>query len=178
MRVQLFAETKGGRALAWESTFREPPNPSLEFRPSDPQWIDLVNASADVEQERFGVAKAIDASSAAESGWAIAPARGRSHVAVFEFARPVAMAGGAGAGTGAPGSNHVHIELRQTWGAQHTLGRFRLSVASGAKPPRVPPEAVLAALQRKSPRDPADVKLVADYYTSIAPELEPFNKEA
>jgi uncharacterized protein DUF1553/uncharacterized protein DUF1549/cytochrome c/F5/8 type C domain-containing protein len=165
MHVQLFADAQGHRALAWESTFREAPDPSLEFRPGDPQWIDLVNASADFEQERFAVAKAIDASGAAESGWAIAPARGRSHVAVFEFSRPVAAAS-------------VHIELSQSWGAQHTLGRFRLSVASGAKPPRVPPEAVLAALQRKAPRDPGDAKLVADYYTSIAPELEPFNKEA
>jgi hypothetical protein len=37
---------------------------------------------------------------------------------------------------------------------------------------------VLTALQNKAPRDASDAKVVADYYASIAPELEPFNREA
>lgn len=102
--------------------------------------VRLLNPTADVNQEGWEIAKAIDTE--AKSGWGIHPAEGRSHVAVFEVA-PIPVGGNV------PGSWWRFV-LRQEHGRQHAIGRFRLSVTRDALPIRATtlPESVVLALAK------------------------------
>jgi len=86
--------------------------------------VAIRSAVADFSQESHGgwpVAAAIDDDP--KSGWSVDPQEGLRHVAVFELASPIDIAGG------------VRLVFRlDQGGRQHTIGRFRLS-ATTAKPP-------------------------------------------
>ena len=90
--------------------------------------VPLRNPQADFAQESYGgwpVAAVLDGNP--ETGWSIDPEEGRPHEAVFEFEQPIGFAAGTTLG----------VELDQ--GArEHSLGRFRLSVAATrpVPPPR------------------------------------------
>ncbi len=89
------------------------------------QSVLLHNAKADFAQQNFSPAAAVDGSPNGAKGWAIAPHAGLTHWAVFETKAPAGFAGGT----------VLTFTFRQQFGkGQHTLGRFRLSVAR-AKPP-------------------------------------------
>jgi hypothetical protein len=185
-RVSLFREVAhaGGtpaRELAWRTVLGSAPDRTTTLDPAGPVVVSFARASADVEQDRFFVALAIDGSDAAASGWAIAPRRGSRHVAQFETDGPlVAAPAAAGAAARiADDRGTLRFELRQTWGAQHTLGRFRLSFWSGSEPPAVLPEGVALALAKpESERSAAERARVSAHYRELAPELAPFHVEA
>jgi mono/diheme cytochrome c family protein len=125
--------------------------------------VALENASADHEQEKFPVAAAIDGKP--ETGWAVSPAFGKNHVAMFEFKEPIAN----------PGGTILWITLDQNFGASHAIGRFRLSVTNSAKPLRVSnglpgPLATIVATAAAD-RTPEQRQQLAAHYRSIAPEL-------
>jgi hypothetical protein len=85
--------------------------------------VALHNAKADFSQEDYAVAGAIDGNPS--TGWAIEPAFGKSHVAIFEAKEPIASAKGA----------ILTFALEQRYeGKEHNIGRLRLSVTT-AKPP-------------------------------------------
>ncbi len=90
------------------------------FRPgaSQPDAAPIRRATSDFDQTGYDVAKAIDGNPA--TSWAVHPAVGTAHHAVFEFAAPIALEPGA----------RLAITLRQLQGGSHLLGRFRLSIAS------------------------------------------------
>jgi hypothetical protein len=156
------------RELAWQTLLVTAPDPSAELDPAGAFAVGFARASADFEQERFGVAAAIDGDESSSSGWAISPATGRPHVAVFETTAPIV----------APRGSTLRLVLRQGYGSQHVLGALRLSLARGANPPAALPEAVAAALSKPADaRSAAERDLVASHYRSIAPELLPFNAE-
>lgn len=88
------------------------------------QVIVLQNATADYSQTAFGdfsVGKAIDGTTADDSGWAIFPDTTTPHTAVFETATDAGFAGGT--------------QLTFTFStlhsnAGHNLGRFRISLTT------------------------------------------------
>ncbi|MBN1421761.1 MAG: hypothetical protein JXP34_23510 [Planctomycetes bacterium] len=86
--------------------------------------VAIRSAVADFSQESYGgwpVAAAIDGDP--KTGWSVDPQEGLRHVALFEFASPIDLAGGA------------RLVFRLDQGdRQHTLGRLRFSVTT-AKPP-------------------------------------------
>jgi hypothetical protein len=85
--------------------------------------VALQNAKADFAQDGYAVAGAIDGKPA--SGWAILPATGKAHVAIFETKEPITSAKGA----------LLTFTLEQRYdGKEHNIGRLRLSVTT-AKPP-------------------------------------------
>ena len=132
---------------------------------ADPQSVAMApeNASADHEQKNFPVAAAIDNNP--DTGWAISPAAGKNHVAMFEFKQPLDRAGGT----------TLSITLDQNHGSAHAIGRLRLAVTKSAKPLRVSsglPDPIAAILATSAAdRTPQQRQKLAAHYRSIAPEL-------
>ncbi len=125
--------------------------------------VALENASADHEQQNYSAAAAIDNNPG--TGWAISPATGKNHVAMFEFKQPPEHAGGT----------TLAITLDQNHGSAHAIGRLRLAATRSAKPLRVnsglpgPIATVLAVAA--ADRTPQQREQLAAHYRSIAPEL-------
>jgi hypothetical protein len=86
--------------------------------------IRLVNPVASFQQEGFPVTQAIDGNRA--TGWALAPQLGRDHAAMFRFEKPVSGPAGV--------YFTVAIEQQFQAAANHTIGKFRLSVTTDANP--------------------------------------------
>jgi hypothetical protein len=103
------------------SEFRVAAGPQNGQAPAKP--VVLHRALADFSQSNFAVAGAIDGNP--QTGWAISPAVGKPHVAVFETKEPIAFADGAA----------LTFTLEQKFaGKEHNIGKLRLSVTT-AKPP-------------------------------------------
>ena len=83
--------------------------------------LEFEEAQADHEQaDKPWLAKnAIDGDDT--SGWAVGPEYGKNHWAEFRLKEPVTI----------DESAYVRITLRQRYGKQHTLGRFKLSLQTG-----------------------------------------------
>jgi hypothetical protein len=131
--------------------------------PARPRPLPLNGAQADFSQEGFPVAAAIDNN--LESGWAVSPALGQPHVAMFRFATPL----------GFPEGTALTIIMDQRWpGKDHNLGKFRISVTT-AKDPRLKdalPAPVRTALAIPADKRTPDQKAaVANYYRTIDAEL-------
>ena len=88
--------------------------------------VPLENAQADFSQGSYGVAEAINNQSRDnDDGWAVSPQVGKAHEAIFEAKQPF--------GDGKP--ILLTFKIKQDYrSGQHSLGRFRLSLATAAKP--------------------------------------------
>jgi hypothetical protein len=97
--------------------------------------VSIRTASADFNQAGWSVSAAIDGND--HTAWGIFPEVGKPHQAVFELAEDV---GGEGAS--------LTFTLRQTYPANHPIGRLRLSVTTAPRPVRVSnvPDAIAAIL--------------------------------
>jgi len=82
----------------------------------------LQNASADFNQDGWGIARAID--NDPKTAWGIYPAVGQPHQAVFELKEPLALDSGA----------TLTFVLDQNHGGGHLIGRVRLSVTTNPPP--------------------------------------------
>ena len=128
-----------------------------------PAPVALQSPTADFNQQSWNVTGAIDGNE--ETGWAIAPAFGKRHVAIFETAADV----------GAEGGTTLVFEFAQKYpDGTHTLGRFRLSATTAPRPVRIAslPEEIAAILavpadQRSQEQNDA---LMA-HYRALDPEL-------
>ncbi len=80
--------------------------------------IKFARAVADFDQSGWSVDRAIDGQDA--TAWGIHPQVGQPHEAVFELAEPLVVAD----------PTRLRIELHQTHGGGHLIGRFRLSTTS------------------------------------------------
>ncbi len=99
----------------------------------DVEWL---HASADFDQEGWGVSRAIDGKS--DTAWGIFPAVGLSHEAVFEAVDAITLARG----------ERLRFVLHQDHGGGHLIGRFRVSGTTRARPVRARkvPEVLAKAL--------------------------------
>jgi hypothetical protein len=147
-----------------QTTFADPPRPSLMIDVGGPVSIELKNPTVDFAQVDWPAIKATDGDTGEKSGWAVAPQFGRPHMLVVEVARP----------------NQVDADAKPTFtlvhsfGSQHTLGRFRLSATSASPPPRVLPSAISdIVVIAPADRTADQAAELARYYRSIAPELQP-----
>ncbi len=117
--------------------------PSDDRRKPRPQKIE--RASADFSQETYPIANAIDVND--RTGWAIHPAVGQPHHAIFELSEPIRL-------KGQPAPLTITLAFNSTF-AQHQPGRFRVSITSAANPhdkPSLPANitAILNATDRTS----------------------------
>jgi len=78
--------------------------------------VPIARATADFDQEGWGVHRAIDGD--VKTAWGIHPAVGQPHHAVFEFAQPLQL----------PAGSMLTITLKQLHGGSHVIGAFRLTV--------------------------------------------------
>jgi len=122
----------------------------------------LSRARADYSQDEKTAFLAIDSSS--ETGWAIGAETGRKHLAIFQAKAPLT--------TNAP----LTVTLQHTSGyAQHTLGRFRVSVTTSANPwggLAVPAPISNVLRIPRTARDAEQKKILETYFRSIAPALD------
>jgi len=119
--------------------------------------LKLLPGAATFEQATFPLANAIDGNRA--TGWALVPEVGRNHAGIFKFEKPVSGPGGV--------AFTVQLEQQFTQAANHTIGKFRLSVTTD-KAPRLGlslTAAEIAVLETPSnKRTPADqAKMRARY---------------
>ncbi len=126
--------------------------------------VKLIRPQADFQQDGFPVANAIDNNP--ETGWAIAPQLGKSHVAVFEVQGPL----------GFPEGTTITVTMLQKFtGKEHNIGKFRVSITT-TKPPvllqgQVPPNITKALDVPADQRTPEQKAAVLNYYRSIDQEL-------
>ena len=113
------------RGTVWSETYKKAPQREKEISLGGGQRAVFSHATSSFDQEKFGVALAVDGNADGQSGWAVAPQAGKDHHAVFELASPL------------PGGKLQFI-LRQTYG-EHAIGRFRISVSSSPQAHRALP---------------------------------------
>ena len=130
---------------------------------------ELHKAVADFSQDNYPVASAIEGN--AGGGWAVSPAFGATHRAVFQVKEPAGFAGGT----------LLTFTLDQHFpGKDHNIGKYRISVstAKGAIPLEGLPDAVgkvLAIAPEK--RTPEQKASVASYFASTDAELARLRNE-
>ena len=123
--------------------------------------LKLSNATATFEQNDHAASNAIDGKADGKKGWAVLGNAGREASAYFEFEQPIANA------------TEVVVLMNQSLGTNHTLGKFRLSATTAAKPVRAPnseiPADVLVALKTPpAERKPELLKKLSAHFRSIA----------
>jgi hypothetical protein len=131
--------------------------------PASAKSVVLSKAIADYSQESFPIMATLEGKR--ETGWAIAPAFGKSHVAIFETKEPIKAAGGM----------TLTFSLDQRFKIkEHNIGRFRISVTT-SKPPiaiGILPDAIARIVAiPAAKRSPEQKDELARYYRTLDTEL-------
>ncbi|MEM7452847.1 MAG: PSD1 and planctomycete cytochrome C domain-containing protein [Planctomycetota bacterium] len=88
-------------------------NDAGEFEP-----VTIASASADYEQNGYGVSQAIDGERDGRKGWAVdGNTKNENRWAVFDLAERI------------PVGSKIRVRMFQRWGQSHQIGRFRLSAS-------------------------------------------------
>jgi hypothetical protein len=154
------------RKPVWETQVAEPPSPSTRLNCGGGQMVALQHATSSFDPPGFEVEKAIDGDG--KSGWAIAGETGQPQAAVFETAAPVGDESGA----------TLTITLAQSFGERHTLGRFRISATTAARPVRELARRIRTILVvAPDKRTEAQRNELAAYFRPLAPSLAPLYQE-
>ena len=159
------------REPVWQQEIAEPPNPSIELSPGGPRSIRFVDAVADYSQAGFQPTTVLDNPDPKTQGWAVGGATGKPHQLVLLTDEPVEFPPG--------GELTVTIEQKSRH-AQHTLGRFQLSLTDDARVQtwaETPRDVVSALVTAQADRTESQVTRLGDYYRGIAPLLEPIRRE-
>jgi hypothetical protein len=133
--------------------------------PGKPAPVKIARGQATFNQSEYEVDKAFDDKSS--TGWAIAPQMGQQQTAIFFPKEPIA---------GNDGGTVLTISLEQNYGANHVIGRFRLSVTTDAGATDVPvvPDNILALVKTPPDKRTPDQKAALSvYFRMIDPPLAP-----
>lgn len=87
-----------------------------------PRKLEIASAIADFNQQGWSIDKALDGNLG--TAWGIYPEVGKPHRAVFQLKEPYKPAAG----------ERLKIELHQSHGGGHLIGKWRLSLTGDAKP--------------------------------------------
>jgi hypothetical protein len=133
-----------------------------------PQPVAFKSASADFSQENFPVTAAIDNNPA--TGWAVMPALGKTHTAIFVLGTPL---NGPNEGTAL-----TFVLEHMSEFANHLIGRFRLSVTT-ADPAtldnqrQVPRDVMQIVATSQEQRTAAQKAELTAYFRTIDPDTAP-----
>ncbi len=147
-------------------------NISAEFVTGDdakPTPLTFARASEDYSEAGHPASLAIDA--ATDTGWTVKGGIGKPHAAVFEFATPL---------PNHPKGTRLRLTLRQDGIHQMTIGRFRIATTKTKGPvlaSSVPAELEAIVARPTGSRSDQDIQALRNYYLSVAPELEAYNKK-
>ncbi|HZM02686.1 MAG TPA: PSD1 and planctomycete cytochrome C domain-containing protein [Candidatus Saccharimonadales bacterium] len=150
---------------------------TLEAAPETPDAktnkVRLQNATADFSQGGFPVTAAIDGVITNKIGWAIGDLpgrRNRDHQAVFELKTPLGFTNGT----------VLKFTLHQSYGQEHTIGRFRLSITRGAQPLQADPlhhrDREIISIPREQ-RTAAQTRELFSSYRLVDPRFAEANKK-
>ena len=124
------------------------------------------SAESDFSQEKFGAEGAI--STKEKTGWAIAPQLGRNHHITFTLKEPLKVVD----------KKYLKIVLDQSYGTQHTIGLFRLSLMTGFDPLRSLPKPLAKAIRvPREKRNETQNTMIADHVLSRVPEVATIQKQ-
>ncbi|WP_197167718.1 PSD1 and planctomycete cytochrome C domain-containing protein [Neorhodopirellula pilleata] len=133
-------------------------SPDREFQ--DPVEVVFTAATSDFSQSKFPAEGALSADE--KTGWAISPETGKQHQWIGFATVPL----------DASDHRYLRVVIDQSYGGQHTLGRFRLSTMSGFDPLANLPKEVAEALRVAPPeRSAKNVKTIAYHVASIDPRI-------
>lgn len=130
--------------------------------------VPLGNAKATFSQDAFPVANAIDNNPV--TGWAIAPQLGKANSAYFQILKPEVL--------NKPGQ--LTITLAQSYGTQHTLGKFRLSLTrtpGTIQPFGASTEVAKLLMVPKEKRSPPDLQKIRAAFLAQDQELARLQNE-
>ena len=136
------------------------------------EWLNLPisAAEADFSQKEYQIAGVLDADPA--NGWGIYPEVGKAHQAMFTLAEPLALS--------TPREIRVTLDFQSQF-SQHQIGRFRLAVASAAKPQLVdtlPAEVATALAIPADKRSDVQAAAVKKHYReNVSPEFARLNEQ-
>jgi hypothetical protein len=136
--------------------------------PAQAKPVTLHKAIADFSQQNYAVAGAIDGNP--QTGWAVAPAVGKAHTAIFETKDLIGFA---------EGTTLTFVLDQQFSGKDHNIGKFRLAVTTARPPLRITdlPEAVVKILAVPADqRTDAQKSELGRYYRSLDPEWVRHNR--
>ncbi|HVC94873.1 MAG TPA: DUF1553 domain-containing protein [Pirellulales bacterium] len=160
------------REPLWQQTVAAAPKPSAEFATNGARKVELNVAVADYTQAGFDAMHVLVNPASKQKGWAIGGATGMAHSLTLL----------AKSGTELKAGAKLTVTLAHASQlANHTLGRFRLSLAfdpRAAELAHTPPLVVEALRVPAGQRTAAQAELVAMHYLSLAPELEPVRRQA
>ncbi len=91
--------------------------------PTAMQTVEIASATADFDQEGWGIAKSIDHD--AQTAWGIYPQISKPHTGTYALRRPI----------GFDGATTLTFILEQSHGEGHLIGRVRISASSEIPPP-------------------------------------------
>ena len=139
---------------------------AAKAEPKASKPVVLQNAKADHSQEGFDIKLAIDGKAPRNNnGWAVLPHTGENHEAIFETKEKIGSAGGS----------LLTITLDQQFNsAQHSLGRFRLSVTTSKQPVDfgVPAEVAAVLALAKDRRSAEQQQKLLDFFSAIDSDLQ------
>ncbi len=116
---------------------------------------------ADYSQSRFSPGQALQ--SDPKTGWAIGGSVGKPH----QWSALTSVAP-------ADHDRYLRIVLDQSYGGQHTLGRFRISLLHSVPLERRLPQEVLSALRTPADqRSPAEQDLLIEHFAAEHPQIQP-----
>ena len=140
----------------------------LRLNTADATLVDFHTAEATHEQTDFPATSAIDGDASAPSGWAIAPIYDQTQTVVFQLREPLAL----------DAADSMLVSIRQTYGTQHVLERFRLS-ATGAEQPSLPTTPAIAAILDTTREERTDQQreTLARHVLPRSPLLAPLHTE-
>ncbi|MBI3874896.1 MAG: DUF1553 domain-containing protein, partial [Verrucomicrobia bacterium] len=146
------------RKEVFTQTVAQPPAPNQRFNLIGEKSVTLENATADFSDGGNTPDKAIDKDE--KTGWSVGETNAQPHFAVFEVSGSVGDTNGT----------VLIFTISQAAGKQATIGRFRLSATTSAKPVRVVPQKIRDILAKEQ-RKPDDDKELTKYYADFAPSL-------
>ena len=121
--------------------------------------VKLAGATADFNQEGWGIERAVDGDM--KTAWGIHPAEGQAHHAVVALAEPLTLKPGA----------RLAIVLRQAHGSSHLIGAFSLAVTTDAAANAAAlPEEVEAAMAAAERTETQRIALAAHALRIVAKE--------
>ncbi len=127
--------------------------------------VRLIDAGEDYQQGGFPAINAFDGSG--KTGWAVGGGVGKPHSAVFRLEKPLNF----------DGDYRLQIKLDQQYGTKHTLGRFRVTLATGDAD-GVAPLAVMRALAVEPAKRTAEERaaIAERFYRAKSPEMTALEK--
>lgn len=167
------------RRPVWEKS-DNPAAPETSFALSGAREVTFADAAADYEQEGFTADSVIQPPAAPKKGrkprgnqgWAVGGAPGKPHALTLVTAAPVDI----------PAGSRLTVTIaQQSPHANHTLGRFRLSLtadAAAAERAALPGNvAEILAVPDKSRSAAQQDELVRYFAREVSPELEPVREK-